>query len=146
MSIQRQRQHQTQNTKRRQTKPKTQKTKKMSNTNSMKKTLVNPCVREGWAVPISYQSHAVLPILSSHVKVLSVIINKCTLQCYIIKKLEFSIGNIFVMFAGCVGIPMGTLLVDLFLYSHEADFIQGLIKKRKKAIPIVWMNQGAPKG
>jgi hypothetical protein len=35
-----------------------------------------------------------------------------------------------------VGIPMGTncapLLADLFLYSYEADFIQGLLKKNEK--------------
>jgi hypothetical protein len=52
----------------------------------------------------------------------------------IIKMLEFLIGNIFVMFGGrvfqqTVGIPMDTncalLLADLFLYSYEADFIQG---------------------
>ena len=50
---------------------------------------------------------------------------------------EILIDNIFVMFGGrifqqTVGIPMGTkcapLLVDLFLYSYEADFIQGLLK------------------
>ena len=44
--------------------------------------------------------------------------------------LEFLIDNIFVMFGGhvsqqTVGIPMGTncapLLVELFLYSYEAD-------------------------
>ena len=55
--------------------------------------------------------------------------------------LEFLIDNIFVFFGGrvfqqTVGIPMGTncapLLVDLFLYSYEADFIQGLLKKNKK--------------
>ena len=49
--------------------------------------------------------------------------------------LEFLIDNIFVMFGGhgfqqTVGIPRGTncahLLADLFLYSDEADFIQGL--------------------
>ena len=37
-----------------------------------------------------------------------------------------------------VGIPMGTkcapLIVDLFLYSYEADFIQGLLKKSKKKL------------
>ena len=60
----------------------------------------------------------------------------------IINMLEFLIYNIFVMFGGrvfqqAVGMPMGTncapLLTDVFLYSHEADFIE----KRKKAIPIV---------
>ena len=58
--------------------------------------------------------------------------------------LEFLIDNIFVMFGGrvfqqTVGIPMGTncaplLLADLFLYSYEADFIQGLLKKNEKKI------------
>ena len=51
----------------------------------------------------------------------------------IIKMLEFLVDNIFVVFAGkvfqqIVGIPMGTncapLLADLFLFSHEAEFIQ----------------------
>jgi hypothetical protein len=46
---------------------------------------------------------------------------------------EFLIDNIFVLFGGrvfqqTIGIPMGTncapLLVDLFLYSDEADFIR----------------------
>jgi hypothetical protein len=55
--------------------------------------------------------------------------------------LEFLIDNIFAIFDGrvfqqTVGIPMGTncvpLLADLFLYSHEADFIQELLKKREK--------------
>ena len=45
------------------------------------------------------------------------------------------------MFGGCVfqqivGIPMATncapLLADLFLYSYEADFIQGVLKKNEK--------------
>jgi len=61
--------------------------------------------------------------------------------------LEFLTDNIFVMFGGLVfqqtvGIPMGTccapLLVDLFIYSYEADFIQRLLKKNEKeAIPIL---------
>ena len=49
------------------------------------------------------------------------------------------IDNIFAMFGkvfSSVGIPMGThcapLLVDLFLYSYEADFMQGLLKKSEK--------------
>ena len=55
--------------------------------------------------------------------------------------LEFLIDNIFVIFGGrvfqqTVGIPMGTncapLLADLFLYSYEANFIQGLLKKKEK--------------
>ena len=51
--------------------------------------------------------------------------------------LEILIDNIFVMFGGHVfhrvGIPMGTnfapLLVNLFIYSYEADFMQGFFKK-----------------
>jgi hypothetical protein len=39
------------------------------------------------------------------------------------------------VFSKTFGIPMGTncapLLDDLFLYSYEADFIQGLLKKNK---------------
>ena len=61
----------------------------------------------------------------------------------IINMLESLIDNIFVMFGGrvfqqTVGIPMGTscvpLLADLFLYSYEADFIQGLLKKNEKKL------------
>ena len=63
----------------------------------------------------------------------------------IIKMLYFLIDNIFVQFGGrvfqqTVGIPMGTncapLLADLFLYSYEADFIQGLIKDKKKNLAL----------
>ena len=48
--------------------------------------------------------------------------------------------NIFVCFGGTlfqqvVGIPMGTncapLLVDLFLYSYESEFLQKLVKDKK---------------
>ena len=62
----------------------------------------------------------------------------------IFNMLEFLIDNIFVMLGGCVfqqtiGIPMGTncvpLLADLFLYSYEADFIQGFLKKSEKSQP-----------
>ena len=61
----------------------------------------------------------------------------------IIKMLELLIDNIFVMLDGCVfqqtdGNHMNTyrapFLVDLFLYSHEADFIQGLVKKNEKEL------------
>ena len=61
----------------------------------------------------------------------------------IFNMLEFLMDNIFVMFGGCVfqqtvGIPMGTncapLLTDTFLYSYEADFIQGLLKKNEKKL------------
>jgi hypothetical protein len=56
--------------------------------------------------------------------------------------LEILIDNIFVIFGGrvfqqTVGIPMGTncaLLADLFLYSYEANFIQGLLKKNEKKL------------
>ena len=57
--------------------------------------------------------------------------------------LEFLIDNIFVIFGGrifqqTVGIHMSTncapLLSDLFLYSYEADFIQGLLKKNEKKL------------
>ena len=55
----------------------------------------------------------------------------------------FLIDNIFVMFGGrvfqqTVGISMGTicapLLANLFLYSHEANIIQGLLKKSEKTL------------
>jgi hypothetical protein len=55
----------------------------------------------------------------------------------IFNMLEFLIDNIFIKFGGrvfqqTVGIPMCTncapLLADLFLYSYEAYFIQGLLK------------------
>ena len=61
----------------------------------------------------------------------------------IIIMLDFLIDNIFVMFGGCVfhqivGIPMATncapLLAKLFLYSYEADFIQGVLKKNEKEV------------
>ena len=61
----------------------------------------------------------------------------------IFNMLEFLIDNIFVIFGvrvfqQTVGIPMGTncapLLADLFLYSYEADFIQGLLKINEKKL------------
>jgi hypothetical protein len=56
--------------------------------------------------------------------------------------LEFLIDNIFVMFGGrvfrpIVGIPIDAncaLFIDLFLYSYEADFIQGLLEKNEKKL------------
>ena len=63
-----------------------------------------------------------------------------------INMLEFLIDNmdnIFVIFGGrvfqqTVSIHMGTscgpLLADLFLYSYEADFIQGFLKKNEKKL------------
>ena len=42
------------------------------------------------------------------------------------------------LFQQTVGIPMGIncapLLADLFLYSYEADFIQGFLKKNEKKL------------
>ena len=42
------------------------------------------------------------------------------------------------VFQQTVAIPMGTncapFLADLFLYSYEADFIQGLLKKNEKKL------------
>ena len=61
--------------------------------------------------------------------------------------LQFLIDNILVIFGGRVyqqrvDLPMGAncapILADLFLYSYEADFIQGLLKKNEKeARPIL---------
>ena len=58
----------------------------------------------------------------------------------IINMLEFMIDNIFVIFGRLVfqqtvGIPMGSLHADLFLYSYEADFIQELLTKNKRNYP-----------
>jgi hypothetical protein len=56
---------------------------------------------------------------------------------------ETEIDNICVIFVGRIlqqtfSILMGThcafLLADLFLYSYEADFIQGLLKKNEKKL------------
>ena len=55
----------------------------------------------------------------------------------ICKMIEFLIDNIFVQFGGrlfrqMIGIPMGTncapLLVDLFLYSYENEFLDSMIR------------------
>ena len=55
----------------------------------------------------------------------------------ICKMIEFLTDNIFVHFGGClfrqiIGIPMGTncvpLLADLFLYSHENEFLDNMIR------------------
>jgi hypothetical protein len=52
--------------------------------------------------------------------------------------LEILIESIFVMFGGCffqrtIGIPMGIncapSLAYFFVYSYDADFIKGLLKK-----------------
>ena len=57
--------------------------------------------------------------------------------------LEFLVDNIFVVFVGkvfqqIVGIPMGTncvpILVDIFLYSYEAEFIQSLLSTGRKQL------------
>ena len=64
----------------------------------------------------------------------------CYSEEQVISMLEFLIDNIFVSFGGImfqqvVGIPMGTncapLLVDLFLYSYESEFLQKLVKDKK---------------
>jgi hypothetical protein len=56
--------------------------------------------------------------------------------------LEFLIDNIFVSFGGIlfqqvVGIPMGTncapLLANLFVYSYESEFLEKLVKDKKKS-------------
>ena len=61
----------------------------------------------------------------------------------VINMLECLIDNIFVIFGGrvckqTVGIPLSTncapLLADLFLYSYEADVIQGLRKTNEKKL------------
>jgi hypothetical protein len=57
--------------------------------------------------------------------------------------LEFLTDNIYVVVGGqvfqqSVGIFMGTncapLLVDLFLYSYEAEFIQKLLREKKNIL------------
>ena len=47
---------------------------------------------------------------------------------------EFLNDNIFVIFGGRVFLQSryNPLLADVFLYSYEADFIQGLLKKNEK--------------
>ena len=54
--------------------------------------------------------------------------------------IEFLVDNIFVQFVGrvfqkTIGIPMGTncapFLADLFLYSYETDFLDGLLKQKQ---------------
>ena len=61
----------------------------------------------------------------------------------IIKKLQFQVDNIFVVFTRKffqhkIGIPMGTncapLLAEIFLYSCEAEFIQYLLSVGKKRL------------
>ena len=55
----------------------------------------------------------------------------------IFNMLEFLIHNIFVMFDGRVfqdGYNCAPLLSNLFLYSYEADFIEGLLKKPEKKL------------
>ena len=57
--------------------------------------------------------------------------------------IEFLVDNIYVRFGGqlfrqIVGIPMGTncapLLAELFLYSHENEFLHKLIKEGKRKL------------
>jgi hypothetical protein len=49
--------------------------------------------------------------------------------------LEFFMDNIFAMFGERVFQLTAPLLADLFLYSYEADFIQGFLKKTKRNYP-----------
>ena len=64
---------------------------------------------------------------------------KCS-DADVIKMLEYLMDNIFVEFGGrifqqTIGIPRVItvpLLVDLFLYSYEAEFVQSLLKADKK--------------
>ena len=59
--------------------------------------------------------------------------------------LELVIDNIFVMIGvflqPTVSIPMGTnctpFLVDLFVYSYEADFIKAFLKNQREASQIL---------
>ena len=69
--------------------------------------------------------------------------NKKYTEDEIVQMVDFLIDNIFVQFGGrvfqqTIGIPMGTncapLLADLFLYSYEADFLDGLLKKKEKTL------------
>ena len=61
----------------------------------------------------------------------------------IITMLDFLIDNIFVQFGGrvfqkTIDTPIGSncapLLADLFLYSYEADFLEGLLKKKERKL------------
>jgi hypothetical protein len=61
--------------------------------------------------------------------------------------LDFLIDNIYVVVGGhifqqSVGIPMGMncalLLADLFLYSYEVEFIQKLLREKKKYLAVVF--------
>jgi hypothetical protein len=67
------------------------------------------------------------------------VVSKKFTETDIFNMLEFVIDNIFAMFGGRVLIPMVTncapLLAVQFLYSYEANFIQGLLKKKEKKLP-----------
>ena len=56
---------------------------------------------------------------------------------------DFLAHNIFVKFGGCIfhqviGIPIGTssapFLADLFLYSHESEFLDSLVKSHHRKL------------
>jgi hypothetical protein len=60
-------------------------------------------------------------------------------QDELIQMLDFLIDNIFVLFGGqvfqqTIDIPMGTicalLFANLFLYAYDADFLQGLSRRK----------------
>ena len=73
----------------------------------------------------------------------TLILPKAFSETDIFTMLEFLIDNIFAMLGGrvfqqTVGMHMGTncapLLVDVHVYSYEADFIQGLLNKSEKKL------------
>ena len=74
---------------------------------------------------------------------INLILPKSSLKLISLKCLSFFIDNVFVMFVGYVfqqtvdilmGTNCGPLLADLFHYSYEEDFIQGLLKKNEKKL------------
>ena len=61
--------------------------------------------------------------------------------------LDFVIGNLFALFGGrvlqqAIGIPMGTncdpLLVDSFLHTYEANFLQRLLKNKDRKLAVTF--------
>ena len=80
----------------------------------------------------------------NYLHVLIVFLRTCSLFCpLIVQMIGFLVDNIFVQFGGrlfqqTVGIPISTnwapLLADLFIYSYEADFLDGLLKEKQKKL------------
>ena len=103
------------------------------------------CAYEIRYLPL-YYNHLVdtsIGELLVHERIIRPVVSVSVQTRFIFNILEFLIDSIFVMFGGrvfqqTVGIPMATncdpLLSDLFLYSYEADFIQGLLKKNEKKL------------